>query len=194
VNEGGVEMTGTDIDENTWVELPDTIGTSRFRGELLAEVSTQTGRTLRWTTMQLFKITGGEHQGQYVVSITGHTTVYHTVGSSCNSGVPTLLVDLPDEDLVPCHLCMKDERVIYLVDHPDDSDPDNFMETWAVNMEKKWYHVARCTDPQQVVVELRKRRGKAPTTGEMSRPAVRLLQLAALKDQAFDPRNMVNEL
>lgn len=193
MSENQTEAVEAAVDGDLWVELPDSTETWRFRGELLAEVSTKTSRTIRWTTMQLFKIVAGQYQGQYMVSITGHTVVYHAVDDACNSGIPTTLADLPDGDLEPCRLCMKNESIIRLVENPDTPDPDHLQETLQVSMEEEWYHVARCVDPQTVVVELKKRRGKQ-VIDEMSRPAVRLLQLAAQQDAAFDSRNMVNEL
>lgn len=172
--------------ELSWVELPDTAKTWRFRGELLAEVSTETRHSPRWTTMQLFKITAGQYEGQYMVSVTGRSVIYHQVGSTCNSGVPTKLMNVPS-DAEPCRICVVDSELVHLV-------RDVVSDSLEVNLEEDWHHVERCEDSPAVLAALKRRRGKVPSTGEMSRPAVRLLQLAALRDPVFDAQHVVDEL
>lgn len=163
------------------VKLTGALTTLEFRGELLSDVTTDNGRSPRWTDMKLYRITEGANAGKYVLGIIGCTVVYHRHGSDCNTGVPTAFGELPEE-AEPCERCTP----------PGDAD-----RSLMVDLEEEWRNVQVCDDSAAVVEVLRAtNRGKRAQgrAGSLSRPAEQLLQRAMRKDSSFDPSKFVERL
>lgn len=169
-----VRVSGDD-NQMSLFRLRDVARTVEFYGIELARVSTETSSQPRWTTMELYRT----DDGRYVLSVVGHSVVYHVHESSCNSGVETPVSDVPP-DAEPCPRC-RPQPVDYLVD-----------DTTTVDMEEDYPTVSVCSSTADVITRLRARRNGS--VGPLSRPAMRLLKTAATIDPAFDPENVVDRL
>lgn len=155
----------------------DTTRTIEFEGELLAHVTTESPNSPRWSVFDLYKLADGSDR--YVLAITGRSVLYHVHDGDCNTGVPTLIGKLPP-DAEPCPKCQPPGYAL-------DADPSEF-----VDMEEDYHNVSVCRGRTEVELKLKTRHDG--TVGVLSRPAVRLLQLAALRDPVFDARSAVERL
>jgi len=158
----------------TLYRLRDVARTVEFYGTRLAHVSTETSSQPRWTTMELYRT----DDGRYVLSVVGHSVVYHVHDSVCNSGVPTHVSDFPP-DVESCARC-----------RPPDIDELN--SSALLDLEEDYPTVSVCQTTDDVISRLRARRNGS--IGPLSRPAMRLLKTAATVDVAFDPENVVDRL
>lgn len=144
-------------------ELPAEDETLEFWGKLLASEDTDTGDSLRWAELQLYRIvdTNPEHdsrlpasdenRGMYgkqmwLLYTIGHSLVYHATGTSCRGGkqVPAGEFRTRAEDpfeLVPCPDCS-----------PDDWDAVG--EDTLFRLEMPWYTYIPCQTPKKVVESL----------------------------------------
>lgn len=156
-------------------QVRDTTKTIEFTGEHIAHVTTESPQSMRWSVFDLYRLDDGSDR--YVLAITGRSVLYHVHDGDCNTGVPTRFDKLPD-DAEPCPRCSPFDRVV------DTS--------FVVDLEEDYYNVAVCHGRADVELKLKTRRDG--TIGNLSRPAVRLLQLAALRDPAFDPAAAVEHL
>lgn len=163
--------------EPTLHRVRDTTKTVEFLGVLLAHVTTESADSPRWTTFDLYHLTDGSER--YVLSITGRSVLYHLHDGTCNTGVPTPVDKLPP-DAEPCPRCQPPGYAV-------DADRGE-----TVDMEEDYHNVAVCRGRDDVELKLKTRHDGS--VGTLSRPAVRLLQLAALRDSAFDARSAVERL
>lgn len=155
----------------------DTTRTLEFEGELLAHVTTESSNSPRWSVFDLYRL--ADDSDRYVLAITGRSVLYHVHDGDCNTGVPTSVDKLPP-DAEPCPRC----------------EPFPFNKTidalTMVDMEEDYHNVTVCRGRAEVELKLKTRHDG--TIGILSRPAVRLLQLAAIKDPAFDASAAVERL
>lgn len=156
------------------IKVRDATKTIEFQGRLLAHVTTESPNSPRWTVFDLYQVTDGTHR--YVISIIGRSVVYHVHDGDCNTGIPNAMSLLPP-DAEPCPRC-----------RPDVGD----LDADTVDLEEDYYNVAVCADRAEVELRLRTRHDG--TVGTLSRPALRLLQLAASEDPAFDAGATVERL
>jgi len=139
-----------------------------FYGTRIADVTTESARSQRWTDMNLYHLTDGTDR--YVLQTVGRSVVYHEHDSACNSGTATRVFDLP-EDAEPCTRC----RPPVYVDCDDD-------ET-VVDLESNRYSVYVCATATDVISRLRISRVTATATlDSFSAPAMRLLDHARQVD------------
>jgi hypothetical protein len=153
----------------------DAARTLEFFGSLLAHVTTESPRLPRWTTMDLYRA----DDGRYVLSVVGHSVVYHVHDGPCNSGVPLPASRLAS-DAEPCPRCRPPGYDV-------DPGPDD-----VIDMEEDYYTVTVCPTAREVVDRLKTRRNG--TTGPLSRPAMRLLQIAGTLDDAFSADQVIDRL
>lgn len=170
----------------THFEILDDYDDVVFEGKLMARASTRRAGQPRWTELVLYRTEGD----QYVISKIGRSVVYHKIGSACNTGVQTTVLDLckrvealaklvefnDDEELypVPCEKCRPPE--IYAVDSELDDDD-------LVNGELDRPQAEVCA-PADVPERLRLRRNDSNgvSTSFMSSVATRVLATAAAAD------------
>lgn len=165
-----------------------------FTGEVIARTSTERPELLRWTEMELYRITEGERTGAYVFQVVGRSLVYHHERNACGKGVLCLARDLPgfgkdpdDYDAEPCAQCSP---------RPLDVLPAEA----SVLMEEDWRRVGVCDTARDVHLGLaqhasRSREPLAPgRLPELNYPARRLLEQAALRDPAFVVERTVERL
>lgn len=139
-----------------------------FDGTKLADVSTMSDLSPRWTQMELYKTT----DGQYVLHIIGASVVYHRHHGPCNSGVETVAADLPD-DAEPCFKCNPPE-----LDKLSDAD--------LVDFEEDRYASHICPDATAVISQLRNPRSSGGrSSGSISGLGQRLLANAARVDDGI---------
>jgi hypothetical protein len=147
-------------------DLSDATHRVHFHGRKIGDVSTDNKpHQVRWTTLELYLTA----KGKYVLVVTGHSVLYHAVGSPCNSGTPITWAELRrrDDDPVPCDQCVpaRDE---------------------LIEMEDPFPVIHVCETAADVIDRLRqphKQTGKPM----LSRPATRLIIEAARIDPAFLP-------
>lgn len=163
-------------DEYMTIRVRDVTRVVEFEGRLLAEVSTTTPVSVRWTEMALYKT----RAGRYVLSIVGCSDVYHRHDSPCNSGVPTRAYQVP-EDAKPCGVCTPPK--------PYEGEQDRQRGTTVTDstmfdVEEDRPTVYVCDTPKSVMERLRDPRGvqKWQTQPPMSGPAHRLVTAAADHD------------
>lgn len=166
-----------DNDDDDVIRLRDATRTVEFQGELLSRVSTEVPSLPRWTTMELYRMTDGTNR--YVLSIVGYSVVYHVSDGFCDSGVSIPITELPS-DAEPCVKC---KPPFYGEDRT---------ATGTVNMEENYYQVAVCDSAAAVRTRLEMRKHGEPPA--LSRPALRLLKIAAHTDSAFDAGSVVERL
>lgn len=150
--------------------VKDAVRGYTFTGILIAEESTENQNSSRWLTLEIYRITEGDHTGQYILVATGHSVRYHVAGAPCSSGVLLAHSELfnVEPDAEPCHAC-----------NPS-GQPGSM-----VNLEGPIPTVHRCETAREVIEHLHQQHDNAAPT--LSRPATRLLLAAAQKDVAFAP-------
>jgi hypothetical protein len=156
-------MSQPDPSATDLVRVPGEIHPYEFHGRLVADVTTETDESPRWTEMELYRFTDGT--GRYLVHIAGRSVVYHEHDSMCNAGSPTTRDQLL-EDAEPCPRCRPDVR------GQDD--------TYVIDAESDRHSVTVCEAATDVLQALR-----LPGRRGYSAPAQRLLERAKLADQGF---------
>jgi hypothetical protein len=134
----------------------------RFTGIQLAFESTETDNALRWTELELFKVTEGKFAGWYFLHRVGQSVVYHKP-KACGFGVQTSWDKVPT-DAEPCPVCKP--------------GPGQQVEVW---LESPRPNIDRCETPEHVenVLLMKPRRDGSRF---LSTPARNLLAKAAQSD------------
>jgi hypothetical protein len=143
-----------------------------FTGVKVGEASTESQGYPRWTTLDLYR---RDEDGFYVLHSIGHSVVYHTVGSACNSGTQTEPDKLP-LDAEPCEKCKP-------------ADPP----VGPVAMENSLIKLFICEtvgDVHKAVTHTDRKTGLV----SVSHVAQRLLMDAARNDPGFDSDDQVEPL
>lgn len=146
-----------------------THGTS-FTGWHLANSTTGTDTSARWTDMDLYRVANPQTDVRYVLFIMGYSNVYHQLGHKCSSGSRMSVALLP-ADAEPCWTCIRSGQVL-----PEDA---------SVLLEDDIPTLYECKLPVDVVRSLlANKRGGGKQNA--SQPASELLHAAALIDPAFN--------
>jgi hypothetical protein len=145
------------------LRVPGEDRTYEFHGHLVADVTTETDESPRWTEMELYRFTDGTER--YLVHIAGKSVVYHEHDSACNAGSPTTRDQLLD-DAEPCPRCQPDVR------GRDDA--------YVIDAESDRHSVTVCETAADVLQALR-----LPGRRGYSAPAQRLLERTKLADERF---------
>jgi len=146
-----------------------THGTS-FTGWHLAESTTQTSTSARWTDMDLYRVANPQTEVHYVLFTMGYSNVYHQPGHKCSSGSQMSVALLP-EDAEPCWSCIKRGQVL-----PEGAPV--LLEDDIPTL----YECKTAVDVVRALLDNKRGGGKQ----NASRPASDLLHKAALVDPAFD--------
>jgi hypothetical protein len=154
---------GTEPEE--W-EFCDSAGTPRpFTGWLLAEESTGSEGSVRWTEIKVFWTT----DGKYVLYICGCSDVYHGISSSCNTGDPMTAEAMREEGVLhPCRICKPGDYM---------SAPGE--RVYAVEVDLP--NVKTANTPEKLIAALRENRD-GNSEGRLSFIAQRILRQLRITD------------
>lgn len=161
-------------DEAQEIELEGPTSSVTFTGWCLAEVSTRTRRSLRWTMMELYRIQNPQTDTNYVLYIIGRSVLFHLEDSDCNSGVLMPFGELPEE-AAPCRDCVTQSKT--------------FGDEELVTFEDDLLTIHRCATAAEVIEKLFQINHDT-SKPEISRPALRLLKNASIIDPAFNPTSI----
>src|SRR5258707_12729632 len=180
------------------IELLDANRTVKFTGCLIASTTTEKPDFVRWTELELYRITAGASRDGDVFRVVGRSLVYHKASGGCGKGLVTPAGKLPgfdaqdpgEYDAQPCEIC-------------NPPDLENLAVDEVVSMERDWPRVYECADAPDVYVKLVEhqpvakagyRRGGPAPRPSLNHPSQRLLEKAATVDPAFAPENVVDVL
>ncbi len=139
-----------------------------FDGRMLADISTETQHDPRWLEMELYKLSDGTER--YVLHLVGRSVVYHERHSPCNRGVKHSPSDQEwPADAEACQYCKP-------MDWRDPSAPAEY----DLEMDRHTAYV--CSTADDVVNYLRESSRHQRASGNLSAPAQRLLDAAAIND------------
>ena len=150
-----------------------------FSGTLLADVSTETPDSDRWTEIRIYRTIAGS----YVVERVGRSVIYHEHDGPCNTGVPVRSGDL-DDMFTPCRRCQV-------------ADLDVISQNEMVDQEldKHQTDVVDAAGVQGVLTLQRRDHNRGENVSYLSNPALRALALAANADSALcDVRSHVRRV
>jgi hypothetical protein len=144
----------------TYHELPAQDEILRFWGKFLDSEDTDTGDSLRWAELQVFKIidTNPSHdhslpasdenrdmfgQQLWLLYTIGHSVVYHDLHASCRGGKAVPAKDFPlraenSADTIPCPDCAPADW---------ESAPDKEI----FRLELPWYTAVPCQTPEKLI-------------------------------------------
>ena len=158
------------------IRVQDKYDMVEFRGVQLADVSTETPSSVRWTEISIYRT----EAGRYIIHRVGRSVLYHDHDSTCNTGVPVAvgdLVNLEDvevDDLMPCPRC-----------RPGDLD---WLDPETVILRELDKHSVDVCDAGQVYDRLLLHRAGGETF--MSNPAQRAYDTALAADPALLKRDV----
>lgn len=89
------------------VRVQDADRIREFPGIPVCRVSTEVPYKPQWLEIELYKVT--DQTCRYLLHFIGRSVLVHESGSDCNTGVPTLISQLPD-DSEACRKCHPDLR------------------------------------------------------------------------------------
>lgn len=144
----------------------------RFDGTKLASETTETGSSIRWLELELYRIDTGEKTGQYLLHRVGQSVVFHRP-DTCGYGMATAWSNVPD-DAEPCATCQPVEPFLQGI-HGRGADPG--YEVW---MESPWHKIILCPEPPDLERALLVKRKDG--TQFLSTPATNLLAKATSND------------
>lgn len=156
------------------IRVQDKYDMVEFRGVQLADVSTETPSSVRWTEISIYRT----EAGRYIIHRVGRSVLYHAVDATCNTGVPATVGELVGDDvyddLQPCTRC-----------HPGDLDDLNLKTVVLRELDK---HSVDVCDAGQVYDRLLLHRAGGETF--MSNPAQRAYDTALAADPALLKRDV----
>lgn len=158
--------------EETKHTVRDATHPLQFTGILLAHESTETDSALRWTELELYKVTKGKYENWYFLHRIGQSVVYH-LPNACGYGTATSWDKVP-LDAERCPVCKPVA--------PSDSDGEKQYEVW---LESPRHNVDRCATPEKVEDALLMKRTGRDGTRFLSTPARNLLAKSARVDDGI---------
>lgn len=167
----------------------DGLARIKFIGDQLAAVSTETTVQPRWIELELYRVDQAPpgYEGRYYIHTIGRSVVFHVRDSTCNTGIPIPLGQLPD-DAEPCPRCQPDVRLIRV---PGTTDTFEWVgPADRVDLESDRHTTHPCKTASDVVTQLEGKSG--PAKGKLSAPAQRLLEIAALADEDIADAIIIN--
>ena len=86
------------------IHIQDAAQVYEITGVVVDSISTEVPQKPQWLEITLYRCHDGT--GRYVLQFVGRSVLYHTAGSQCNTGVPTLAGDdVFPKDAEPCRRC-----------------------------------------------------------------------------------------